>query len=159
MDTGKILEVTESLPKTLEVLKKKEEEAKKQFLDAKHLHKTVKSVSDVLKALRTNWNDSDPGKYSSNYFFFRNGKKMWARELLDDPKAAELKHRDRIGTIGEVDPVPCPECKLDGLKIGRYYQTYDGPSGDEWQLDIYAMCLDCMRLFQLAYKNSVMRFM
>ena len=159
MNIRQFQDVLEKLPGELDKLKGEEEEAEKLFKEAEHRHDSVELLSRVLAALRTDWKSSDPGKYGPNYFFFRDGKKMWARELLDDPQAVEEEHEARLGKLDEAELSPCTGCEEDALIVGCYRQTYDSPDGDEWTLIVYAMCLDCLGLFQLSQKTSEMRFM
>jgi hypothetical protein len=101
---------------------------------------------------------SDPGKYGPAMLGFKNGRRALPLELLDEKgvTAAAANHY-WVVPFDELDrsQTPCPACgQPKHVKICCHNQTYDSPSGDEWQLDTYVLCPEQSGIFRIDSKRS-----
>jgi hypothetical protein len=134
-------------------------------------------LKEALNGLRTDWRDDDPGKRDATWFFVRgyllddyscgsrmavlrrpiDVKRFWVDQVVDDLPAARLG-RSPIGEFKDVRQVIC-DGHGPAWIIGKYDQTFDGPDGDIWQVDLYLLCPSCPKLHHLASRSEGHRFM
>jgi hypothetical protein len=136
-------------------------------------------LKEALNGLRSDWRDADPGKSGPNWFFVRSYlfdrpitiDRFWVDAIVDDLPAARLGREPVYRSPGAAERVAVPLGKLNEVGvvicdshgpawvIGKYEQTFDGPDGDVWQLDVYLLCPSCPKLHQLASRSEGHRFM
>lgn len=131
--------------------------------------KAIEFYLEALRLLRVSWKDVDPGKYTAHWYAFRNGRKAWPRELVD-VRAVDAFDDKRITRHPKLDPTPledfhrldrqaCPDCKInDGIVLGCYAQTEDGPHGDTWTKARYVFCAICRAAYGIDRQESSSRF-
>lgn len=149
--------------------------------------KNFEDVVYVLRRLATGWHTHDPGKYGDYVFFARNyevGEKktgsalpgivscepFFAEEVIDDLEEAKRGvqhscHDERkpvpLGKLAEAARCRCPrECFGNrAYVIGIYSQAEDSPEGDLWQMNLYALCPECLSLELFAQRREEWRFL
>lgn len=129
--------------------------------EIKALHRKAREIEffqEAVLRLCVSWKDEDPGKYAAHWHCFKGGRKSWPRELVDTAAVQEFDDL-RITRRPKTDPTPlapfaeldrllCPRCEKEGLDVGCYAQTEDGPDGDTWVKTYYVLCIGCVALSQ-----------
>lgn len=134
-------------------------------------------LSDILERLFVSWQDRDPGKSRSAYFFLDPEMRRWVvvREFLPEgvkvyQTREEWERRDKrkselgvpyyypVVSRAEIGMGKCPECNNDQPVIEHYVQTMDSPNGDEWLKERLILCLECGWVVQLSNETSENRF-
>lgn len=122
--------------------------------------KVIEFYLEALRLLRVSWRDEDPGKHTAHWYAFSRGRKVWPRELVNvrevdafDEKRI-MRHPKTPSTplddFHRLDREACPSCKTgDGIVLGCYEQTEDGPHGDAWSRSRYVACASCMACYPL----------
>lgn len=122
--------------------------------------KVIEFYLEAIRLLRVSWKDDDPGKYTAHWYAFVGGRKVWPSELVDleAVDARDLMRRDRmhdapltpLEAFQRLDRQACPGCKTeDGIILGCYAQTEDGPHGDAWTKARYIACASCLACYPL----------
>jgi hypothetical protein len=135
-------------------------------------------LTEAVTGLRTDWRDADPGKHAATWFFVRaylledhsrggqltvlkrplDVERFWVDQLVDD-RAPARRGRSPIGEFKDVRRVMCDSHGSAAWVVGKYDQTFDGPDGDIWQVDLYLLCPSCPKLHHLASRSEGCRFM
>lgn len=111
--------------------------------------KTLEFFLEAVRLLRVSWKDADPGKYTAHWHAFKGGRKAWPRELIEGAAADRRPSPETIFAFKELDAANCPACKKLSLLVSCYQQTEDGPFGDTWVKQRYALCDVCQALYRL----------
>ncbi len=140
----------------------------------------------LLTELRESWHQQDPGKGRPYVFFVRDFRldpsgsglpviewcdAFFAQEFVHDLSLAREgignfwagPHADRtpvpLGRLEEARVMPCHGlCGRQAYVIGRYAQTYDSPSGDCWDLELFSFCPYCLHVSRIGRRESDYRF-
>jgi len=141
--------------------------------------RTIKAL-ELLEALRTSWNQRDPGKGMPYVFFVRDFSLQWgggtpsiawcdaffARGFVTDiARAAEgVPHyddhrpaRDKrtsvpLGEFREAKLERCNVCAHASYVVGRHWQSCDSPDGDTWELELLSLCPDCLHVDRIGHR-------
>lgn len=132
--------------------------------------KYFENALHILTRLSKGWYTDSPGKYGVYAFFVRSYslaegcvsdslsricgcEGFIAEEIVDDLEEAKKGIAPGCGG-GERIPVPlgkladattrlCLECGITAYVIGAFYQAFDSPDGDAWEMDLYTLCFEC----------------
>jgi len=145
---------------------------------------TLKAL-ELLEALRTSWNQPDPGKGTPYVFFVRDYTGDWlhgtemrvtwcdaffARGFVSDLDRAQEGVRSfpwegfkkptavPLGDFREAKQEPCYVCRKLAYVVGKYWQSCDSPDGDTWSLELLLLCPDCLHVERIGRRSEGYRF-
>jgi hypothetical protein len=122
------------------------------------IRKSRQSLAEILRLLRTSWQERDPGKYGPAYFFLDStlSRRAVVREFLPDGACPAIHYE--IVDLGAVGRHKCSRCGNLEPVIELYVQTRDSPDFDEWLKSRFVFCVSCNAMTTVSSRTSDCRF-